>query len=53
MVYVNFGRDKDFKLLQSKNIDFTDRIVLAKYGKGGRGGKVRTNKKATKMERLF
>ena len=41
LVYANFGRDKDFRKLISLGINVTDRIVLTKYGMGGRAGKVK------------
>ncbi|XP_066920251.1 N-acetylated-alpha-linked acidic dipeptidase 2-like [Clytia hemisphaerica] len=40
LVYANFGREKDFQKLISLGINVTDRIVLTKYGMGGRAGKV-------------
>ncbi|XP_066928213.1 glutamate carboxypeptidase 2-like [Clytia hemisphaerica] len=40
LVYANFGRDKDFQKLISLGVNVTDRIVLTKYGMGGRAGKV-------------
>ena len=41
LIYVNYGRIEDFKWLsQTKNINFTDRICIARYGRIMRGDKV-------------
>ena len=41
LIYVNYGRIEDFKWLsETKNINFTDRICIARYGRIMRGDKV-------------
>nr|ODN97610.1 membrane protein [Cryptococcus depauperatus CBS 7855] len=45
-IYAGYGRKKDFDLLQSKGIDFTGKIVLAKYGGCFRGLKVKAAQEA-------
>lgn len=32
VVYANYGREKDFKILESLGMNLTNRIVLARYG---------------------
>ncbi|XP_048586713.1 N-acetylated-alpha-linked acidic dipeptidase 2 isoform X2 [Nematostella vectensis] len=39
LVYVNYGREEDFKYLKDNNINVTGKIVIARYGKLFRGGK--------------
>jgi hypothetical protein len=39
-VFCNYGREKDFDLLQDANIDLRGKICLIKYGKIFRGNKV-------------
>lgn len=42
LIYVNFGLSSDFAYLKfEKNVSFEGKIVLAKYGRSGRGNKVR------------
>ncbi|KAI0239377.1 Vacuolar protein sorting-associated protein 70 [Massospora cicadina] len=41
LVYVNYGRQEDFKALEQKGISVKGKIVLARYGKIFRGLKVR------------
>jgi N-acetylated-alpha-linked acidic dipeptidase len=45
-VYAGYGRKSDFELLQSKGIDFTDKIVIVKYGRVFRGLKVKAAQEA-------
>ena len=33
LVYVNYGRDSDFKYLEDSNVSCTGKIVIARYGK--------------------
>ena len=40
MVYVNYGRREDFKLLKSMNVNCSGKIVIARYGRVFRGDKV-------------
>lgn len=40
VVYVNYGRLEDFEYLQAAGVNITGCIVLARYGRGGRSGKV-------------
>lgn len=40
LVYVNYGRREDFKLLQSMNVNCSGKIVIARYGRVFRGDKV-------------
>ncbi|SCU93323.1 LAFA_0F15786g1_1 [Lachancea sp. 'fantastica'] len=40
-VYVNYGTREDFELLKSHDIDFKDKIAIARYGKIFRGLKVK------------
>ncbi|KAK3094037.1 hypothetical protein FSP39_023279 [Pinctada imbricata] len=41
LIYVNYGRDEDFKwLLQNRSVSVENKIVLARYGKIFRGDKV-------------
>ena len=40
IVYVNYARESDFQWLADQGINVNGRIVLARYGKGGRSGKV-------------
>ena len=42
-MYVNYGRESDFRWLEDQGINVSDHIVMARYGKGGRSGKVRHN----------
>ncbi len=41
LVYANFGFSDDFKKLKEMNVDVKGKIVIARYGKGYRGLKVR------------
>ena len=41
LVYVNYGRKEDYDELIAKGVDFTGKIVLARYGAVFRGLKVR------------
>ncbi|XP_053399226.1 N-acetylated-alpha-linked acidic dipeptidase 2-like [Mercenaria mercenaria] len=41
IVYVNYGRLEDFEYLQASGIHVSGCIVLARYGRGGRSGKVK------------
>ena len=45
MVYVNYGRYDDFKLLLEKNINCSGKIVIARYGHVFRGDKVKNDNK--------
>ena len=41
IVYVNFGRLEDYDFLVSnQSVDFSDKICMARYGKGFRGNKI-------------
>jgi len=40
LIYVNYGRNEDFKLLVSMGIQFSDSICIARYAKIFRGNKV-------------
>ena len=41
LLYVNYGRIEDFTWLkEEKNVDFTGKICIARYGKIFRGDKV-------------
>ena len=40
LVYVNYGRREDFKLLQSMNVNCSGKIVITRYGRVFRGDKV-------------
>ena len=40
IIYVNYGRESDFRWLEQQNILVAGQIVMARYGKGGRSGKV-------------
>ena len=40
LVYVNYGRREDFKLLQSMTVNCSGKIVIARYGRVFRGDKV-------------
>ena len=33
LVYVNYGRDSDFKYLDARNVSCTGKIVIARYGR--------------------
>ena len=41
IVYVNYGRESDFRWLADQGINVSGHIAMARYGKGGRSGKVR------------
>lgn len=41
LVYVNYGREKDFERLKELNVSVEGHIVIARYGKIFRGNKVR------------
>ncbi|WVQ72430.1 hypothetical protein IAR50_001982 [Cryptococcus sp. DSM 104548] len=45
-VYAGYGRKQDFDLLQEKGIDFTNKIVLVKYGACFRGLKIKAAQEA-------
>lgn len=52
-MYVNYGRKEDFEyLLEQHNMNFTGKIVIAKYGMGGRGGKVRPYFRNIQVDKL-
>ena len=40
LVYVNYGKYDDFKLLLKKNVNCSGKVVIAKYGHVFRGDKV-------------
>ena len=40
LVYVNYGREEDFELLDRQNISVAGKIVIVRYGKIFRGNKV-------------
>ena len=42
LVYVNYGRDSDFKYLQASNISCAGKIVIARYGRVLEENKVQT-----------
>eukprot|EP01006_Ploeotia_vitrea_P049304 TRINITY_DN67327_c3_g4_i1.p1 TRINITY_DN67327_c3_g4~~TRINITY_DN67327_c3_g4_i1.p1 ORF type:complete len:785 (-),score=106.44 TRINITY_DN67327_c3_g4_i1:1377-3731(-) len=42
IVYVNYGRPEDYKVLQQQGVDVKDKIAFIRYGKMNRGTKVRT-----------
>ena len=39
-MYVNYARDIDFQHVEKEGVNVNGCIVLARYGKGGRSGKV-------------
>ena len=41
LVYVNYGRVQDFKLLLENNISCEGKVVIARYGHVFRGDKVK------------
>ncbi|KAK7098631.1 N-acetylated-alpha-linked acidic dipeptidase 2-like [Littorina saxatilis] len=41
LIYANYGRPQDFKLLDKKGVDLDQAIVIMRYGKTSRGKKVR------------
>ena len=41
VIYVGFGRKRDFEAMQERGIDFTGKIVLARYGGVFRGLKIK------------
>ncbi|XP_063400485.1 glutamate carboxypeptidase 2-like [Mytilus trossulus] len=41
LVFVNYARESDFQKLKNLNINVSGTIVIAKYGKGFRGNKVK------------
>ena len=45
-VYAGYGRKSDFDLLQSKGVNFTNKIALVKYGGSFRGLKVKAAQEA-------
>ena len=42
LVYANYGRVEDFKYLEDNGINVTDKVVIVRYGKLFRGGKVKS-----------
>ena len=48
IIYVNYGRESDFRWLEEQGINISGQIVLARYGNGGRSGKV--NGRSIKIE---
>lgn len=40
LVYANYGRPEDFKVLEESNVDVKDKIVIVRYGECFRGLKV-------------
>lgn len=39
-VYANYGREEDFDILRKFGVSITGKVVIVRYGKGFRGGKV-------------
>lgn len=46
VIYVGYGRQRDFEALQDKGVDFQGKIVLAKYGGNFRGLKIKAAQEA-------
>lgn len=40
LVYANYGRDQDFEALEKMGVNCSGKIVIMRYGKIGRSGKV-------------
>ncbi len=53
VIFANYGTEEDFKLLKEKGVEVKGRILLIKYGKFYRGGKVLNAEKAGAAGVLF
>ncbi len=53
VVFANYGTEEDFRLLRQKGVEVKGKIVLVKYGKLYRGGKVLNAEKAGAAGVLF
>ena len=49
LVYANYGRDQDFEALEKMGVNCSGKIVIMRYGKIGRSGKVSTAPDFTKV----
>lgn len=46
VIYVGYGRKRDFEALQERGVDFSGKIVLARYGGNFRGLKIKAAQEA-------